>query len=221
MIICHPKRLIFFKTTKVAGTSFEIALRQFCSDRCVISPISKKDEEICHNLGFRGAQNFEHTTWGNGQKSTKPFRNHTTYGEARRMIPEYIWNNYRKVSIHRNPFDVLVSKYYWIKSHSPDLANTLDDLVIKLPHICRDNVDIAPVYSDIDVFIKFENIQNDLINHNLEYLVSTFKNIRAKGGTRPHDSHDLSRIYSMNPVAKEQVTSLCHDLIEYFNYPIP
>ncbi len=39
MIICHPLKLIFIKTKKVGGTSFEVTLSSFCDDDSIITPI--------------------------------------------------------------------------------------------------------------------------------------------------------------------------------------
>jgi hypothetical protein len=53
VIICHPLKLIFMKTKKVGGTSFEIALSSFCDDDSIITPISPADEQIRAGLGYR------------------------------------------------------------------------------------------------------------------------------------------------------------------------
>ena len=58
MIIYHPLKLIFVKTKKVGGTSFEIALSKYCSGNCIITEILPEDEQLRQELGFQPAQNF-------------------------------------------------------------------------------------------------------------------------------------------------------------------
>ena len=61
MIICNPLKIIFVKTKKTAGTSFEIALSKFCESDCVITPITPNEEALRKSLGFRTAQNYKFT----------------------------------------------------------------------------------------------------------------------------------------------------------------
>lgn len=58
MIVCHERKIIFVKTKKVGGTSFEIALSKFCGPDCIITPITPADEELRKSLGFRSSQNY-------------------------------------------------------------------------------------------------------------------------------------------------------------------
>jgi hypothetical protein len=64
MIVCHERKIIFVKTKKVGGTSFEIALSKFCGPNCIITPITPADEDLRKSLGFRGAQNYTIDTVG-------------------------------------------------------------------------------------------------------------------------------------------------------------
>ena len=50
MIISHKYKFIFFKVSKTAGTSIEIALSEFCGPDDIITPISPKDETKRHHL---------------------------------------------------------------------------------------------------------------------------------------------------------------------------
>ena len=45
MIVLHKQELIFLKTRKVAGTSFEIALSSFADETSIVTPISPEHEE--------------------------------------------------------------------------------------------------------------------------------------------------------------------------------
>ena len=73
MIICHPLKLIFIKTKKVGGTSFEIALSSFCDASSVITPISGADEQTRASLGYPGPQNHQTQIWPDGTETEAQF----------------------------------------------------------------------------------------------------------------------------------------------------
>jgi len=58
MILSKTNNYIFLKTTKTAGTSFEIALSKYVGPDDVVTPISEEDEATRAKLGYRGPQNY-------------------------------------------------------------------------------------------------------------------------------------------------------------------
>ena len=111
MIVCHEKKIIFVKTKKIGGTSFEIALSKFCGPKCIITPITSTDEDLRKSLGYRRAQNF--TKDASSANNQIDFFNHMTSAQICKNLPFHIWKNYKKITIVRNPYEVLVSKYFW------------------------------------------------------------------------------------------------------------
>ena len=112
MIISHDYKFIFIKTNKTAGTSIEIALSKFCGPNDIITPISPQDEEIRKSLGYRGPQNHIGDNYS--------FYNHISAQKIQQYIDRKIWNSYYKFCFERNPWDRLISLYYywsfWSKS---------------------------------------------------------------------------------------------------------
>ena len=79
MIVSHKLKVIFIKTKKVAGTSFEIALSKYCGERDIITPISDDDEHIRKDMGYVCAQNYEKSQWNVPNLNflvSEPFYNH-------------------------------------------------------------------------------------------------------------------------------------------------
>ena len=128
MIVSHKYRFIFLKTAKTAGTSIEIAISKFLGDQDIITPISAPDETIRRDLGYRGPQNYrvplrQHSpvelTRAIFLGRRKKFYNHMPAHEVRDMIGEQTWSDYYKFCFERNPFDRVISLYFWCHKSEP------------------------------------------------------------------------------------------------------
>lgn len=128
MIISHKYKFIFIKTEKTAGTSIEVALSKFCGDEDIITPIVPVDEEMRQKYAGRGAQNyyvgFERYSLKDWARllikgKRRAFYNHIGAEEIVQVIPTEIWNSYYKFCFDRNPWDKVISWYYWTYKTSP------------------------------------------------------------------------------------------------------
>ncbi len=122
MIISHKHKFIFIKTEKTAGTSMEIALSSICGPDDIITPISADDEEYRKSLGFRTKQNFKIPIKKYSaidflralrHRRRLEFYNHMSAIKIKDHIENDQWNEYFKFTLERNPFDKLISLYYW------------------------------------------------------------------------------------------------------------
>ena len=94
MILSHSNRFIFIKTRKTAGTSVQYALSQHCSGTDIVTEIEPERPGYC-------ARN------GNG------WHTHATAASVKRRIPANIWDGYFKFAFERNPWDKVVSFFFW------------------------------------------------------------------------------------------------------------
>jgi hypothetical protein len=106
MIISHQHKFIFIKTKKTAGTSIEIALSKICGEQDIITPISPEDENTRMALGYRGPQNYIF----NGAQL---FYNHIPASDVRALAGGEVWDAYFKFCFERNPWDKVISWYFW------------------------------------------------------------------------------------------------------------
>lgn len=128
MILSHKHKYIFLKTNKTAGTSIEIALSEFCGPNDIITPIDMADEKIRHRLGFRGPQNYRY--------GDIELYNHISATEIKSHVGEDIWGSYYKFCFERNPWDRVISLYYW-RCRYEDRPSLLEFLDTELPLLLK------------------------------------------------------------------------------------
>ena len=210
MIISHQFKLIFIKTKKVGGTSFEIALSRFLDDDDIITPISEDDEILRGDLGYKQAKNYEQNNrLGYGIKNhpnefiSGDFKHHISADNIYKQIGSNLFNGYTKISIHRNPLDLMVSHYFWRNRNCNENTRSPFNKWVK-SHLkyASANYRIAPVtgpYS-IDHIIRYESLQEDILNvaELPAGFSETFNSIRAKANTRPCESRDPGKYFCDN-----------------------
>lgn len=129
MIISHEHEFIFIKNEKTAGTSVEIALSKYCGASDVLTPISPEDEATREELGHRTAQNyaipFSQYTRGDWlrfvyTRDRMRFHSHDPATRIRKYTPDRVWDRYFKFCFERNPWDKVVSFYFWRTREMPE-----------------------------------------------------------------------------------------------------
>lgn len=237
MIVSHVHKIIFIKTVKTAGTSFEIALSKFCGPNDIITPLDGPDEQYRKKLGIRNSQNYQYgwlETFTEfsildllirlrlGRRPRK-YWNHISAEEIRRRLPAEIWQNYRKVAIVRNPFDRLVSLYSW-KKQARGLDLGLADFFRQNPQLINRNRYITHIEnkSVVDFWIRFENFEEDILEleklqNGLFGLGKAFKSIHTKKVKKK----DVSITAHENKDVWDLVRILCAEELSEFSYSSP
>ncbi|UWQ55696.1 hypothetical protein [Leisingera caerulea] len=221
MIICHPLKLIFIKTKKVGGTSFEIALSSFCDETSVITPISPNDEKTRAELGYPGAQNHQQQVWPDGRETAEAFYNHIPAAQAKSIIPQEIWDSYTKVTIWRDPYDAIISRYYWEKADAAGIP--FGKFVREFKGMLTENCHIAPLEGPdaLDVYLRYEHLEEDIAALGIAGLWERFSSLRAKGAFRPRSGADPDTLYTRHPGAADVVAEQCAAEIRKFGYKRP
>ena len=108
MLISHIKKFIYIKTVKTAGTSVEAFFEPYCL------PEDERNREVLHYhdeyvgesgiVGYRGP---------GAQNSSRRWWNHMPSTKIREQIGSAIWDKYFKFCVVRNPFDKLISAFYF------------------------------------------------------------------------------------------------------------
>ena len=174
MIISHKYKFIFLKVSKTAGTSTEIALSKYCGSDDIITPVSPEDEKTRRDLGYPGPQNYLSQIWDYGIRDVAKrllkgeekarFRNHISAKKVKAYIGEQVWNSYYKFCFERNPWDRIISQYYWRYRSEP--RPTISEFVGSKSPLClkRKGFELYTIDGQVavDKVCRFENLSEEL-----------------------------------------------------------
>lgn len=106
MLISHKNQFIYTKTEKTAGTSVESYFEKFCMPEGDWEFSHAREEYVSEDgiIGYRGSD-------ARGRK----WVNHMSALEIRNKIGNSIWNSYFKFCVIRNPFDKLISGFFFVE----------------------------------------------------------------------------------------------------------
>ena len=225
MIISHEYRFIFVKTEKTAGTSIELALSHICGERDVITPVVAEDEETRTRAGARGPQNYliplrSYTLrdWGRLaiRRRRAQYFNHASADFIRRHVGERCWRSYYKFCFERNPWDKVVSWYYWRNRSEP--RPSLSEFIHSG---AADSIRGFDLYSidgkvAVDRVCRFEDLEQELEEvARIVGLPSLAPLPRAKGG---HRGDQRSYRDVLSPSDRERIARVCSREIEMLGY---
>lgn len=220
MIIAHDLRMIFIKTRKVGGTSFEIALSKYCSPECIVTEISEEDEQTRRELGFTGAQNFTKRQRLGYSDPRSPnyrlsgdFSNHDAASHVRKCLGTKRYEQYLKITIQRDPLDFLVSQYFYrFRNEVPEKVPPFDLWVSRNQKNVLENYRIAPQSGPdaCDHVIRYESLMEDLsaISGLPDGFIDLFSSLRAKGGCRPEAARDPVAFFESHGVDHSRIQEL-------------
>jgi len=103
MLVSHSKKFVFIKTSKTAGTSVEMYFEPYCLPDESTKITEDRDELIC-SAGIIG---------GRGNGVCDNLHSHMPAKSIKELITDKQWDQYLKFTIVRNPFDRLVSRYFF------------------------------------------------------------------------------------------------------------
>lgn len=228
MIISHRYKFIFIKTNKTAGTSVEIALSRACGPDDIITPISREDEGTRASLGYRGPQNYLSSPSEYNLKDVsklivrrerkRAFYNHMAAHAIRARIGEAMWNDYFKFCFERNPWDRVVSLYYWKARLNPaiEISEFVDSggaAILKQRgyELYTINGAIA-----VDKVYRFETIKEDLADIRSRLSISEELNLPLAKAQFRKDRRSYRDILSEEEQRK--IAALFGDEIRLFGY---
>ncbi len=228
MILSHKHRFIFIKTNKTAGTSVEIALAKHCGPDDIITPIGADDEEIKRELGYPGPQNYKGAVERGlvagfmhrfAKKKKERFYNHMPASEIKERIDGDVWRDYFKFCVERNPWDRVVSLYYWRTKDKQPPPTIEEYIASKGPYsLKRKGIGLYTIGGEIvvDKVCLFENLAEDLEEvRKIVGIPEPLELPRAKSKFRPAKK---SYQEALGGKERERIAKLFSEEIELFGY---
>lgn len=234
MIISHLNEFVFLKSSKVAGTTVESILSLNCGPEDIITPFCKHQLAIpelqnvtlaSHRVPFEWAPGLVIGGLITGQGRLH-FRKHDSAKRVSKLMPDHLWNRYTKVVVMRNPFDRIISWYFWDRKEGAKSGRTFKDYVLRN----RDKITSFRDQTEVNgleiavVYLRFENLDEDIralyrrlgISHLNETLLGS---LRIKSGHRPAYAKPAN-MFADFPDGVELINKLCAKEISAFNYSI-
>lgn len=235
MIISHKNKFIFYKPMKVAGSSVEASLISHCDDSDIITGSDLLDEREKFGYIERNVKNSD---------GSYKFHAHTS-PVGLFNITNSPWLDYYKFTIVRNPWDLMVSYFWWnsfAKSSSgncniyPSSLDTIDDLRSKFstfietvgifnsgPRGCEGASRVIDwvssitkeFYRDVDHVMRYESLQSDYENVCSRLEIKSEMLHHLKSFQRKSDHH-YTEYYGT--LEKIQVKLAFQDIINIFSY---
>jgi len=225
--ISHPYKFIYIKNVKVAGSYLAMILTKYCTTKPHIQHIENCYEnstflnynELNTEVGFISSWDYKKTN------KKLPYRhcNHIQSNIIKDKFPD-IFDNYFKFCVVRNPYDRIVSRYYWgilTNEISKDISfeNYLENQSInKINHMNDDwyyrcTLDNKPI---CDFYIRFDNLLPDIqkVFDKLSIIDPIIDiDVNHNSLKKSKDYHSMFNDYTKNIVKKH-----CQKEIDYFNW---
>ncbi|WP_258102290.1 sulfotransferase family 2 domain-containing protein [Marinoscillum pacificum] len=225
MIISHKHKFIFVKTRKTAGTSFETLLASICDSSDVITEISEEKIRLeKYGLRFQNTTiHFKYYTLKDWLRlifkfKKKKFHSHMPAHEIQKYVSTYVWNNYFKFCLERNPWDKTISHFFWRGGY--DKYNSIEGYLNSRDFERTSNFKL---YSEDGKIIIDKIYQLESIDECIEELSEkfrcefnyTFSDIKFKTNQRK-DKRNYKDV--LNPNSADRIARLHEKEITLLNY---
>ena len=181
VLISHSHEFVFLKTKKAAGSSVE----EYFENLLIGEPGGGFSEESAERI-TRDAYVSSRGSWKSGAKDFLP--SHATSEKILRSIGDERFHSYTKVSCVRNPWDQVVSFFWWRLSLNPFLHRIVENLPMGLVRLvftfwfyrAREKIETLSFTKQLSLggtlpkigIIRYENLQEDLARVTRELGIS-------------------------------------------------
>ena len=109
VLVSHKYKFIYIKNKKVAGSSVESFFGKYCIDPKKVYNYNDDISQHIDEFGIIGSRL-------SGLKNSDKWKNHKDAKSIRDDLGKEKFDEYLKFCVIRNPYDKMVSYYYWKKS---------------------------------------------------------------------------------------------------------
>jgi hypothetical protein len=197
MVVCHIRKIIFIHIPKTAGSSIEHLLR----------------DEGKYELDFIGVRNGRST--------------HHYMGIELKLILKELYPTYYKFSFVRNPYDRLISEYFWcrINNVGHKFNKTFDEFLDYVEDVIKNKKFFKPIDNDHFIpqysFLFFNNklLVNNIFKYEDIETVAPLIKKRLKIKTNlQHLNKSVKNEITLTQEQKDRIYNLYKIDFETFSY---
>jgi len=212
VLISHIYRFIYIKNVKVASSSVESFFGQFCID-----PVKKAE------YTFSDGGPLEESKYGNIDTLVTapkgPWYPHMAATQIKTLIGDEMFNSYFKFCVIRNPWDLVVSMFYFFRPRLDfkTYCKTSFKFTGDSGNLRRTSIDGKQI---CDFYIRYERLKEDILavceklgippsEYNIDMLPNHKSNTRPKD--KPYQDY-------YDDESREQIAKAFKNDIEMFGY---
>ena len=197
MVVCHIRKIIFIHIPKTAGSSIEHLLR----------------DEGKYELDFIGVRNGRST--------------HHYMGIELKMILKELYPKYYKFSFVRNPYDRLISEYFWcrINNVGHKFNKTFDEFLDYVEDVIKNKKFFKPIENDHFIpqysflFFNKKLIVNNIFKYeDIETVAPLIKKRLKIKTSLQHLNKSVKNEITLTQEQKDRIYNLYQIDFETFNY---
>ena len=200
MLVSHKHKFIFLKTMKTAGSTTEAYFDRFCIPPDVEPGLDHRPETLISQYGViarkpghvnkkRYVRRYNRKT----SKAERAFFAHMTAKSVINYVGEETFNSYYKFCNMRNPWDLTVSRYYFVKNIKVRKCPEQESFERWMMNTSEINVGRKVFTIDgepcVDDVILYENLESEIervckivgAEFNREWIQSHKSHFRPKG----------------------------------------
>lgn len=159
MLVSHDREFIFLKTFKTASTSVEMYFEPYCVEPGRAVAERRSLSVTSHGIATSRLVKQSRDSWWN----------HMPAHEVRDRLGAAKWSRYFRFCTARNPYDQLVSAFYFYERTSLIRSRSVDEQIERFREWAPSGVESLPAHHFlldgnvcVDQFIRYECLNDDL-----------------------------------------------------------
>jgi hypothetical protein len=232
MLVSHKHKFIFLRPRKTASTSVEAYFEKFCLPATADTTVKHNRRHSITQVGIvtpRGLENAKIKCAKLG------WRNHMIARNVKQKLTTEQWKTYFKFSIVRNPFDKLISWYYFmphrynanyrskgtnLKQERRNFNKWVQSEYCKIFLAKEQKIISVKGKYCLDGVIRLEHLEKDIKNvcKTLDLPIDLTRLKNFKSNVKPNN-FTPAQLYTKKSI--ELVNKLCANYMKKFKYSFP
>lgn len=206
-------------------------MSRFCDDGDIVTHLSDDEESLRSDVGGLGSQRhyapwylYNPRDWYqrviHGQRK-RMFYNHITARKLKNRVAPEVWNGYYKFCVERNPWDRVISQYFWRCRDLPETERPSIDEFLESTHVRslrRKGYNLYTIKGEVQVdkICRYESLAEDLEDVRLHLGLPEPLTLPKTKATHRSDRRHYRDV--LTPAQRNRIAELFADEIRLMGY---